>query len=208
MSDTLLAVPGIERLSPAGRRATVDVARLLGADPDDLVTVMRFESAGSFDPAKRNPFSGATGLIQFLPSTAEHLGTSVAELARMSQDAQIRGPVYKYLAGFRGSLGSLERLYLAIFYPAAMGLSDDAIVFRAGEPGYEQNRGFDRQNSGVIRRGDIVATIRAVKASAGGQRVDVPAASFWTVALYFTLFGTAAYGIIRWGTERGKLAWP
>ena len=47
--------------------------------------------------------SGATGLIQFMPNTAEGLGTSTGELAGMSRARQMHY-VEKYLSnkGIRG----------------------------------------------------------------------------------------------------------
>lgn len=49
----------------------------LKIDKDDLMAVMAFESR--FDPKAVAQSTGATGLIQFMPSTAESLGTSTDE---------------------------------------------------------------------------------------------------------------------------------
>lgn len=202
MSDTLAAVRGIENLTPAGRRATVDVAKSLGIDADWLATVMSFESAGTFSPSKKNAAgSGATGVIQFLPSTAGRLGYTISQIASMSQETQIRGPVYQYLKG-HGKLKSLDDVYLAVFYPAAIGQSNDWVVASRGSKVYEQNKGFDTSDSGVIRRGDIVGTIRGVyNASQSKPRVDVPAAELWRYLLYFSAFGITAWFIVNWGTR-------
>ncbi len=205
MVDTLLAVRGIENLSPSGRRATVDVARSLGFDPDYLATVMSFESAGSFDPKKKNVAgSGATGLIQFMPSTAERLGYTTAQLATMSQEEQIRGPVWKYFSTF-GKLSTLDHVYLAVFYPKFMYLSDDTVVATAGDGSkvFEQNAGFS-QDGNTIRRADIVRTIRSVyNAAQGKSRVTVPdAPGLWRNLLYLGLFGAASYGVVQWGLGR------
>jgi hypothetical protein len=210
VTDTLLAVRGIENLSPAGRRAVIDIARSLGVNPDFLVTVMSFESAGTFDPAKKNAAgSGAVGLIQFMPQTAFNLGTTSAQLAKMSQDEQIRGPVYHYFQPYHGRLHTLDDTYLAVFFPAAIGQSDDYVVGqRDGGSGfqqavYKQNQGFDWAGSGFVRKSDIVKTIRSVyNAALGKPRVEVPgSATFRTLAL-FGLFGIAAWGIIKWGSDK------
>lgn len=218
MTETLLPVRGIENLGPAGRRAVIDVSKSLGINPDWLVTVMSFESAGSFSPSKSNAAgSGAIGLIQFMPSTAASLGFTTAQLASMSQEEQIRRAVYAYFASAKGKMKTLEDVYLKVFYPKAMGQSDSWIV--ASQDGstldnrattteqekgraraiYNQNAGFDKSKAGVIRRGDIVSTIRAVYAGGGGKlRVGVPASELWRVGLYFAAFGVAAYGIYWW----------
>jgi len=174
---SLLKVRGIENLSDAGKRAVIDVANSLGINPDWLVTVMSFESAGSFDPGKKNAAgSGATGLIQFMPTTAGLLGTSTAQLAQMSQEEQIRGPVYQYFKN-HGRLGSLEDTYLAVFYPSAIGKPDDYVVGEQGSKVYEQNKGFDTRGTGQITKHMITSTIRNVYNAASGARVEVPGAS-------------------------------
>lgn len=175
---TLAAVRGIENLGPAGRRATVDVANSLGINPDWLVAVMSFESAGSFDPRKKNALSGATGLIQILPSTASKLGYTISQLERMSQEEYIRGPVFKYLAD-KGRMSSLDDVYLAVFYPAAMRQPNSFVVATRGQKAYEQNRGFDSQETGQITKGAIVSTIHGVyNSSQNKPRVEVPGPDF------------------------------
>lgn len=207
MSDTLIGVPGIQNLSGEGRRAIVDVARSLGIDPDWLATIISFESARTFNPAEKNPYSGATGMIQFMPSTAERLGTTVAQIAKMSQAEQIRGPIYHYFNSF-GRLGTLDDTYLAVFFPAAIGKSDDYVVgTRDGtefqQAVYNQNRGFDGSGAGVIRRGDIVSTIRGLyQRSLVNPRVPVPASGLLQTGFLLALFGVAAYGIYQWGIGR------
>ena len=52
------------------------MAGRLGISEADLMAVMSFETGGTFNPGIRNAAgSGATGLIQFMPSTAAGLGT-------------------------------------------------------------------------------------------------------------------------------------
>jgi len=115
----------------------------------------------------------------------------------MPPAGQIRGPVYKYLAGFKGRMKSLEDTYLAVFFPLAMGKSDDYVVGRESDTGfsqavYKQNAGFDSKKTGVITRGDIVGTIRAVfNAGKSRPRIPVPGAPllsgggvpFWALML-------------------------
>ena len=47
----------------------VAVAQRTGAHPYDLANLINFESAGTFKSDVKNPISGATGLIQFMPKT-------------------------------------------------------------------------------------------------------------------------------------------
>lgn len=136
-----------------------NMAQRLGTRPEYILSVMSFESGGSFDPAKRNGI-GATGLIQFLPSTAQGLGTSTAELARMSSTEQLRY-VEKYFdqPQFRGKLGSLEGLYTAVLSGRARQNSDD-VLFTRGTKAYEQNP-LDWNNDGQITAGEAVTPVAA-----------------------------------------------
>lgn len=102
-------------------KALKQVARNIGADPEDLLTVMLFETAGTLRPSIRGAVAkngqSAVGLIQFMPSTAKGLGTSVEKLSRMSQVEQLRY-VYKYFRGFKKSDfegKGIRPLYCAVF---------------------------------------------------------------------------------------------
>jgi hypothetical protein len=59
------------------------------ADPMWLAVVINFESNG-FNPGAVNPTSGASGLIQFMPKTAEELGTTVQKIRKMSAIEQMQ----------------------------------------------------------------------------------------------------------------------
>lgn len=136
-----------------------NMAQRLGTRPEYILSVMSFETGGTFDPAKRNGI-GATGLIQFLPSTARGLGTSTDALARMSSTEQLRF-VEKYFnqPNFRGKLGSLEGLYTAVLSGRARQNSDD-VLFTRGTRAYEQNP-LDWNNDGNITAGEAVTPVAA-----------------------------------------------
>ena len=89
-------------------------------DPGWLANLMSFES--NLKPQARNKVSGATGLIQFMPSTAKSLGTSTDALYRMSATQQLPF-VIKYLKKMRGrgAYNTSGDLYMAVFYPVAIG---------------------------------------------------------------------------------------
>lgn len=96
----------------------VRVADDIGIDPGWLANVINFESGGN--PQARNPSSSATGLIQFIKSTASRLGTSVDALYGMTGQQQM-AYVKAYLSSYRGRLTSQEDVYMAVFYPVAIG---------------------------------------------------------------------------------------
>lgn len=152
-------VKGLEKLSQADMYAIAKAADEIGTEPRFLFTVMSFEAG--LDPRARNASSSATGLIQFMPSTARNLGTDIESLRSMSIAEQL--PYVKaYFKSYAGRLKTLDDTYLAVFYPAAIGRAEDWVVANEGNAVYTQNAGFDRGKKGYITKGDIVQTIRGV----------------------------------------------
>src|ERR1044071_8681639 len=111
MSD-LVNVIGIEKVTEKFKEKVILIAANLKTDPNFLMAIMSFETGGSFDPAKRNRFTNATGLIQFMPATARGLGTSINELAKMTPLRQLDF-VEMYLTPFKGRMKTLEDAYMA-----------------------------------------------------------------------------------------------
>jgi hypothetical protein len=69
------------RVSQTFRDRVWWIADTLRNDPDDIMSCIAFESGQTFSASVRNMAgSGAVGLIQFMPSTAQRLGTSSAAL--------------------------------------------------------------------------------------------------------------------------------
>jgi hypothetical protein len=93
-------------------------------NPNWLMAVMKTES--NLNPRAVNPTSNATGLIQFMPSTAISLGTTVAELKNMNGTQQMEY-VKKYLRPYQSRIKSFYDLYLAVFYPAYLGKPDKTV---------------------------------------------------------------------------------
>jgi hypothetical protein len=156
----LCAVRGLEKTSEAFRRGLCAIAADLDADPTALAAVMSFESG--FDPAIKNRQSGATGLIQFMPSTARRLGTTTADLARMTAEEQLSW-VHKYLRSVnaQGRLRTVADHYMAVFAPAAIGKPDTATLYSTGQA-YSQNSGLDLNRDHVITKGEAAARVVAL----------------------------------------------
>ncbi|MCL2413591.1 MAG: transglycosylase SLT domain-containing protein, partial [Bacteroidales bacterium] len=76
----------------------VDISRQLGIDPNWLMAVMWKESR--INHTAVNSVSNATGLIQFMPATAQDLGTTTAALLRLSNVQQLDW-VLAYFRPFR-----------------------------------------------------------------------------------------------------------
>lgn len=137
---------------------------------DWIMGAMAWESGETFSPSVTNMAgSGATGLIQFMPSTAKGLGTTVAQLALMSAEDQLNY-VYKYFAPYKGKLNSLGDVYMAILWPAGVGKPMDYVLWsKAKRPTtYRQNSGLDINKDAVITKAEAVAKVQA-KLSKGLQ---------------------------------------
>jgi hypothetical protein len=159
VGDGEFSNPRFGRLSAAAMRKIKGIANKLGCDPDWILAVISFETGGSFSPSIRNGAgSGATGLIQFMPETARGLGTSVDALSRMSQERQLDF-VEKYFEPYQGQIRSLEDLYMAVLWPAAVGKSNGSALFSGGVT-YAQNRGLDYNNDGVVTKAEAAGKVR------------------------------------------------
>lgn len=101
------------------------IAAKLLIDPDWLMAVMYLESG--LNHRAYNSNGGATGLIQFMPSTAAHLGTSTQALANMTNVQQL-DYVYSYFRSYTGRIQSFPDLYMVTFFPIALGKPDDYVI--------------------------------------------------------------------------------
>ena len=120
-----------DKLPIQDRSAIIEMIRKvsanLGIDANWLMAVINFETAGTFSTSVQNPFSNATGLIQFMPATALSLGTSIDALKLMGFLEQLRW-VERYYAPYRGRVKSFVDLYLATFFPLAIGKPDNWVL--------------------------------------------------------------------------------
>ncbi len=150
------------KVTVAFKQKVIQIAARLGVSPDYLMACMAFETSGSFSPSIKNAAgSGATGLIQFMPTTAKGLGTSVEALAAMTAEAQL-DYVEKYFKATRKPLRTLEDVYMSILYPAAVGRDPASTLFTSGTKKYEQNAGFDSNKDGIITPAEISVKVRGM----------------------------------------------
>ena len=162
----LVNVPGSDRVSASFKERVVQIADDLGTNPNFLMAVMSFETGESFDPAKRNPVSGAVGLIQFMKPTARGLGTTQEALAQMTAEEQLDF-VARHFKPFKGKLGTIEDTYMAVLFPAAVGKGAGHVLFKKPTTRYNQNSGLDINRDGVITVGEAADRVRAKLGAAG-----------------------------------------
>lgn len=133
------------------------VAEKYGVPLSHLMSVMHFETGGSFDPGQKNAGgNSATGLIQFMSSTAKGLGTSTEALSKMSRVEQLDW-VDRYfeqsgLANVKNP--TAEDLYMSVLWPAAVGKSSDTVLWREGSKQYAANKGLDSTGKGYVTKAD------------------------------------------------------
>jgi hypothetical protein len=148
-------------VSPVFRDRVRWIGQSLGVNPDYLMACMAWESAETFSPSVKNAAgSGATGLIQFMPSTAIALGTSTAKLAKMSAEDQLNY-VYKYFRPYAGKLSNLGDVYMAILWPRGVGKDDSYVLWEQGKSPttFRQNAGLDLNKDKKITRKECLKKI-------------------------------------------------
>ena len=182
-SFPLLAVPKLETTTLSFRQELVRQALDAGLDPNLVAAVISFESG--FNPKAVNRYSGATGLIQWMPSNFP-----VPNLLDLSAEEQLPYAL-RWIKG-KGVAGSTRATdyYLSVFLPAFIGAPSNLTVGRKGssEPlrlasgkatslslgkMYEQNPAFDPSGKGYFTIGDVGGKIESLVSAARG-RAPVP----------------------------------
>lgn len=159
LNDTNRTVIWGTKVSPVFKDRLFWLCEELDINPDYLMACMAFESAETFRADIKNAAgSGATGLIQFMPSTALGLGTTVAKLAEMTPEDQLNF-VYKYFRPYRGRLRTLEDTYMAILLPSMVGRPLETTLFSGGVA-YRQNSGLDVNRDGKVTKAEASAKVR------------------------------------------------
>lgn len=144
------------------RTGVKEMAQRQGLDPNWYMASMAFETGGTFNPAIKNSAgSGATGLIQFMPSTAVGLGTTTQALALMTRTEQLKY-VEAYIKPYASRIQSLSDFYMAILWPLAVGKADDFVLWtKDGQYAtqYRQNNGLDKNGDGKITKAEAASRV-------------------------------------------------
>lgn len=118
----------------------------------ELAWVIEKESA--WNPAATNPTSKATGLIQFMPSTAVMLGTTVDKLRKMSR-AQQAPYVQAFFDKVNQTAARVGDVYLMVFMPGYTTADDDVIISDDPDIVWQQNPGLRGPGNGPITVGGV-----------------------------------------------------
>lgn len=160
MDDKLQQIAWGARVSTEFKTRVLSLCGSLGMNADYLMSAIAFESAETFSAAVRNRASGATGLIQFMPSTAARMGTTVDELAAMTPEAQLTY-VEKYFQPYKNKLQTIEDHYMAILWPAAIGKAESFVLFSKPSAAYRENAGLDTDKDGKVTKYEAASNVRA-----------------------------------------------
>ena len=149
ISYTLIqGVKGNSNVTDEFIKEVEQMADRLKTKSEYILAAISFETGGSFSPSITNGI-GATGLIQFLKTTAQALGTTTDELRKMTAVEQLEF-VEKYLKPFKGKLDSLEAVYTSILSGSPK--KPDDVLFKFGTPAYKLNP-LDWNDDGKLPRG-------------------------------------------------------
>lgn len=132
------------------------MADRLKTKPEYILAAISFETGGTFSPSITNGI-GATGLIQFLKTTAKALGTTTDDLRKMAVVEQLEF-VEKYLKPFKGKLDSLEAVYTSILSGSPK--KPDDVLFKLGTPAYKLNP-LDWNDDGKITAREATTIVGA-----------------------------------------------
>ena len=138
-------------VNPEFLNKVLGICNDIGANPDDLMAVMAFESG--LNHTTVNSKSGATGLIQFMPATATGLGTTTTALKNMTALQQL-DYVKKYFTQnyYANHISNLGDLYMAVLWPAGMGKADSYVLFSQGSAAYRDNSYLDGNRDGAVTK--------------------------------------------------------
>lgn len=148
------------KLVPGFKGEVITLSAELGCDPSHLMAAMAFETGETFSPSIKNKLSGATGLIQFMPKTAQGLGTTTDDLAQMTAVEQLAF-VRKHFLPFKGKLHTLPDVYMTILFPVAVGKPAAHVLFSKPSKRYEQNSGLDANKDGTVTKEEAAAKVQA-----------------------------------------------
>ena len=133
------------------------ICKKYGISEKDLIGLMFSESG--LDPQARNSNGGATGLIQFMPETAEkQLHTTTSALYDMSAVQQL-DYVDKYFSSWLKEGGNYDagELYTAVYMPSRVGR--DVVAVRGGS-GYSGNAGLDSNGDGQTTKAELAQKVK------------------------------------------------
>jgi hypothetical protein len=146
--------------TPEEKRAILHELQQLGWPAAEVDRVIQLESG--WESTARNTQSGASGLLQLLPSRLAEMGfmpdatpfaSSIAFAALPPSEQQ------PYIVEYFRRIGRRWRqpgdTYLAVFAPSALGQPDSHVIFQPGTAGWALNKPLREGPEGPITAGSV-----------------------------------------------------
>ncbi|AUX23362.1 uncharacterized protein SOCEGT47_038850 [Sorangium cellulosum] len=177
---SILAVRGLEKMTPEFRAKIIDLCADLGIPVDSMCAIISNESAG-FNPRALNPLPAA-GLIQ-LTTGANLPGfrtkDAIRSIINMSAEEQVDRVIRPYYERMPAAKGAHPgHLYMLNFLPSDANKGEafklgirDAEGWRGQV--YAKNYGFDRERRGYFTIGDVYAVAATMCRTARWRRIRV-----------------------------------
>lgn len=140
----------------------IQIAKNLGINPNWLMLIMYFETAGTFSPSKWNAKKTYVGLLQFGKIAANDMGTTVTALSKMSAVKQLDYVEKYYKMWFRylklKAVNSFVDFYLITLFPSKVNKGHHAVIESKSIPAVafaRANKAFKPNAAGVITVGEV-----------------------------------------------------
>ena len=129
------------RFDEAINKASID----MNINPSDLKLIINSESG--FNSKAVNKQSNAVGIIQFMPDTLEYLGYDFNQVYNMTFEQQLDLAKKYYKIFIPKGTDNVYDLYLATFYPYAIGKPDSFVL--GSEVSKDRANKIGMQNKGI-----------------------------------------------------------
>lgn len=173
VADTLLTTEFVKNPTGDAYDYIRELSLYMELPEEDLFSLIYFETGGTMNPVIKNPNSSAGGVLQFTNSSARILKDSVGihykstddllnrcstmkcQLAVPGKTTKYGGPVYQYLSRF--TIKSKQDLFMAVFYPEAIGKGPNYILPKSVQG---LNNGIHSVEEYVRRVEEQIASLR------------------------------------------------
>ncbi|MDQ8012155.1 MAG: hypothetical protein REI96_06895 [Flavobacterium nitrogenifigens] len=134
------------KVSKEFRIKVVEIAKKLKVDPNWIMIIIAKETSLTFDPHIDNGI-GYVGLIQFSEDSAQGVGTTQAELKRMTAVTQLKYVEKRFESLRKNGYKSLTDLYLAVLQPASVGQGDkdENVLWTSKRMAYYNNPSYHKE---------------------------------------------------------------
>lgn len=146
------------KVSKEFRLRVVEMAKDIKVDPNWIMIIIAKETSLTFDPHIDNGI-GYVGLIQFSEASAEDVGTTHAELKKMTAVTQLNYVEKRFIRYGKNGYKSLADLYFAVLQPTSVGQGDKDgnVLWTSQRMAYYNNPSYHKEkgeyDNKIIKKG-------------------------------------------------------